>query len=356
MELNWRLNGIGVSVVGCDEHYFLYAYSDYMKVCLTEILSKKNVSYLDYETLGNTKRYFLKMLTIKLLVSNVLKCNTLTKFFSSIIINMIPFNIKKDTSKNIHIFYEGNPLSNNLFFIKYIKQLQPNGKIVFIYTNSMKHTKTSRLKNILFGDYCRRLSLQKRSNLYDLILTYDEKDSINCDIGYHELVNSRIDYVLSNNIDSDVYFCGLDKGRGNEIGEIYKFLSLNGFKCNFNIAKPDKNTIKIDGIKYRKKMLSYVDTLVDMNKSKCILEITFSATTGATLRVSEAILYDKKLLTSNQAMLCNELYNKDQMLIFKNVEDIDLDFLRKDMNEGVCFGSNIISPNNLLEYIHSNVT
>lgn len=88
-------------------------------------------------------------------------------------------------------------------------------------------------------------------------------------------------------------------------------------------------------------------------KSKCILEIVPEGITGSTLRVSESIIYRKKLLTNNKSLLNNKFYNPSHMFVFDNIDDKILEFMKKEVKSSEFADLNSISPLRLLEFLES---
>ena len=64
--------------------------------------------------------------------------------------------------------------------------------------------------------------------------------------------------------------------------------------------------------------------------SKCVLEFMQEGQNGATLRYFEAVCYNKKLLTDNPNITEFPYYDSRWMRVFKNVEDIDVNWLKEN--------------------------
>ena len=149
---------------------------------------------------------------------------------------------------------------------------------------------------------------------------------------------------------------GLAKDRINEIFDAYEYLSRNGLKCDFHIVGAKESERKYeDKIDYCNPM-SYYQYLNVLNKSKCILEILQKGGTGNTIRVDEAIAYNKFLITNNVRIKNNPFYCEKYMKSYKNICEVDLSFLFS--NDKVLYPDEIkknLSPNQLLNFIEEKV-
>ena len=124
-----------------------------------------------------------------------------------------------------------------------------------------------------------------------------------------------------------LYFCGRNKHRDELLLAIHKRVADAGMRCRMQIAM-DGN---LDGIHpdiTQIRWLPYEDTVRDLQKSNCILEVLASHNNESTLRYKEAVIYNKKLLTNNPNIANLPYYDPRWMRTFETAEDIDLDWLR----------------------------
>ena len=68
----------------------------------------------------------------------------------------------------------------------------------------------------------------------------------------------------------------------------------------------------------------------DLLQTNCVLEILAVLNPSATLRYKEAVIYNKKLLTTNPEITQLPYYDSRWMRYFEKAEDIDLDWLRTE--------------------------
>lgn len=76
-------------------------------------------------------------------------------------------------------------------------------------------------------------------------------------------------------------------------------------------------------------MLSYEETLQEVQYANCILEIVQEGQYGISWRTVEAFTYNKKLLTNNEGIKNNPFYNSEYIHVFNKVDDIDFDWVKE---------------------------
>ena len=70
---------------------------------------------------------------------------------------------------------------------------------------------------------------------------------------------------------------------------------------------------------------------------------------GYTLRTCEAVAYNKKIITNNKILKDSEFYDENMMLIFQNIEDIDINFIKVQKKDYI--DKKLFSPFKLLEKV-----
>jgi hypothetical protein len=90
----------------------------------------------------------------------------------------------------------------------------------------------------------------------------------------------------------------------------------------FEQERPQKN------IHYLDELIPYEETLDIIKRSKCLLELKINEINTCSVRVQEAVIYNKKLLTDNKNVYKMPCCKGDNNIsYFDNTEDIDWDFL-----------------------------
>ena len=164
--------------------------------------------------------------------------------------------------------------------------------------------------------------------LADLICSYDRGDASHYNLFFHNVPMSDLT-VLTENITPavDVCFVGKGKKRLQKVLELCHVLTARGLKCAAWITDvPEEEQLKDPSIHYCSWM-SYADYLKKEASSRIILEIVQDGSSGNTLRVNEAIMMGRKLLSDNPALLSNPAYDSRNMLVFNKPEDISDEFL-----------------------------
>lgn len=165
---------------------------------------------------------------------------------------------------------------------------------------------------------------------FDLVLSFDKKD---CEdyrqhhLLYYPTMYSRQEIPETPALpESDVFFCGKAKDRYNCITAIYKRLSAGGLRCDFNIARLNRSAVPVEGIRNIDKM-EYGEYLRHVGKAKCLLDVLQGSSVGFTLRVWEALVYGKKLITTNREILNAPFYDARQFQYIVSPENIDVNFV-----------------------------
>lgn len=186
---------------------------------------------------------------------------------------------------------------------------------------------------------------------FDSIYTFDQNDSKKFQFIYYPTMYSKINYELSDNKKSDAFFVGVAKKRLPLLKSIFRKLNESGVNCRFYISKVRKSQTANDGIIYNN-WLSYEDVLQYVIGSNCIIEVLDQNQVGGTLRMFEAICYNKKILTNNQLIKESKYYNPNFMQIFESVDDINPNFITSDIKVDYKY-DNTFSPINFIKELES---
>ena len=205
--------------------------------------------------------------------------------------------------------------------IKYLKKKYKNSKFILFLSDLVIH----RRLNTDFNEV---------KELFDKVISFDYEDCKNYSLFNYPLVYSAPKELKSIEEDIDVYFCGKAKDRLNIIMDTFYKLKENGINCLFMISGvPLKERVEQEGLVYLDKFMSYEQNLEYIKRSKCLLEIMQEGGTGYTLRTCEVVAYNKKMITNNIILKDAEFYDENMISIFNNIEDIDIDFIKKEKGE-----------------------
>lgn len=101
--------------------------------------------------------------------------------------------------------------------------------------------------------------------------------------------------------------------------------------CTFYLNGVDPADATREGIVYNHP-LTYAEVVELVQQHDVIVEIMNGNQAGNTLRLKEAVCYNKCLLTNNPFVQESPYYDPDFMQIFKNVDDIDLSKFEYEVN------------------------
>ena len=235
-------------------------------------------------------------------------------------------------------------------YINYIRRRQKCKTVMLLYNKiGLLYGKNG--NEVLDNLYDKELYLP-----FDKIYTYDLDESEKFNIEYFEAYSKIPDIQKDSEKESDCFYFGAVtrawKGTRIEIIEdLYTTLTQKGVKCDFHVVNKVKDLkvmseIQADGEK------SYLEILRMNMETNCIVDIVSDGKYGMTLRVLEAIVYNKKLLTNNPNVKRHPFYNAKYMQVFSNVQDIDISFLMR--REKVDYGyKNEFSPITLAQKLNS---
>jgi hypothetical protein len=224
-------------------------------------------------------------------------------------------------------------------FLQYLRTEYKDCRIVLYYSDLMKKYPFDH------GKY---------RNYFDVIFSFDRENSFNNNFIYYgeqffSLLNVKNDKSIPQ---SDVVFIGKAKNRFNTIISIFELLEKNNFSCDFHIVGVRQSEQKhSDKIKYYPRDIHYYKVLQHVISSKCILEILQDGGSSHTARVSEAISYGKRILSNCQDLRTKPYYNPEYISLFSGLEDIDIDFLKKNTGQIDYKYQQNLSPLRLIERI-----
>lgn len=177
------------------------------------------------------------------------------------------------------------------------------------------------------------INAKRKEGLIDRIYSFDPSDCLKCGFSYLAQCYTPIKLPLINKIRYDIYFGGRNKGRLPIITSFLQLASINHVQCFFRmpeLSQTDKNALLEHSPSFfEERMLSYEETLQEVQYANCILEIVQEGQYGISWRTVEAFTYNKKLLTNNEGIKNNPFYNSEYIHVFNKVDDIDFDWVKE---------------------------
>lgn len=293
-------------VFGTEDQYYTYGYSDLNNNRDDTIYIEKPAYYSSLGTIIDLLR--------RVHLSE--KINKITNLPCKEIWNSLLFQYKFNNEKPIcFVFFSSSKFSDSIpfGFVEHLKKNFPGSKYVVFYQDLVR--------------FKRKVSLNMYREKMDLLISFDYKDAKDNGMLYHPLVYSDIAESVGKSMDSDIYFCGAAKNRLKEVLEVFYYLRELGLKCDFHIIvdNPEKYSNE-DGLEYST-LFPYYENLEHAKSSKVLLEIMQKGGTGLTIRTCEAIALNKKLITNNPFITHAAFYNTNDFSYFKNIGQIDKDFI-----------------------------
>lgn len=255
--------------------------------------------------------------------------------FHSIFSRYFPEFIKKifyshlaglNSPKNsIYVISRGDRLFWEKGFLKYVKKKRPDIILCAWILD-------------LLSLHPVEYQLDLLNNYYDYTITYDSGEAAKYGFYYIETPYTGIEKDTSNNsILYDVVFVGkskisLDETRYNTIISVFKYLKANGLKPRFYITDvPEEFQISDSDIVYNHP-LTYCEIIQLDLQSRCILDVPQKDEVGTTLRIFEAIKYDRKFIFCNPNLKNHKYYDERYMKFFNKVEEIDISFICENIS------------------------
>lgn len=231
-------------------------------------------------------------------------------------------------------------------FLPYLRRRYPKAQIIYFLQDLVSRIKDLYTQDGIDIDYVKRYT--------DLIVTYDLNDASRYNLSYSPTVFSPISITGCSDVPhSDLYFLGRDKGRLELLLGIHNIATRLGLTTAFFILQvPKEKQVHLPGIYYIDKPMSYEMNLKYVSKTRCIVELLQPEALGATFRLWEAIVLNKKLLTNNHSIASEPCYDSKYISTFNDDNDIDWGFVR-DKSEAYAvnpFRSKIM-PDTLIQFI-----
>lgn len=260
-----------------------------------------------------------------------------------------PLYIKlKRITKPLCFIFFGNWVEYevSLCFMEYLRKLFPHSRYVWFMQDIVEtHPRIKACFTALYKKF-------------DIILSYDFQDCKRYGLIYYPTGFSSILIDEKGLPTSDIYFIGKAKNRLKEIIKSFESFRNMGLKTDFNlVGVPEHQQVYPEEIHYIKGM-SYLENLKHLKGSRCVLEIMQEGGSGFTLRINEALYFNKKIISNNKWLKNAPFYDKDNIIILNDELEMEDSFLEKIKNSKPIDYKykEKLSPLRLLEFIDSKLT
>lgn len=175
----------------------------------------------------------------------------------------------------------------------------------------------------------------------DLVYAINKEDCGRFGYRYYPLVFSKTDEdtgmgaVTQKGEETDIYYLGSGGDRTEVLKEIYNKCHGEGVKTDFYVHNNGTRQ-ESDGIVFQDVPVPYWENIRRITRTNCILELMHREFDNPTQRYSEAVAYNKKILTNNKKITAFDFYDPRYMQVFQSPEEIDMAFIknREEVNYG----------------------
>ncbi len=251
------------------------------------------------------------------------------------------FGIDTDSKNNyVLIVYDWSRISRDFGFFNYLRRSIKNIKIVYLFTNIVSMSGAS------FYGITERLK-----DHFDIVFAFDRQDSERYGFEYFPLIYTGVRPEKKENINNDLFYVGQAKDRYEQLISIYEHAKAEGLSCDFNIVgvPPDKQKYS-DEIHYNR-MLPYLEVVRRIKSSRCIVDAIQHNSSGMTIKVCEAVLYNKKLITTNRTIINEHFYSENRIKLEGDDSCSLKQFLYGEASEYGAEDQYVFSPKRLYEEI-----
>lgn len=178
----------------------------------------------------------------------------------------------------------------------FIKKTNPEARIIYWYWNPL--IRTIKIDNKLLEGV--------------EIWSFDPRDCENYNLKFNTTFYFKNIVLPVMDIQYDVIFVGMDKGRKVLLDEIHERLVGMELITIFRV---------IDSIKNQIPYASYLKLLAG---SRVILDIIPKGQSGLTIRTMESIFFGKKLITTDETIVYQKFYNKQNIFVLGKDDEFQL--------------------------------
>ena len=192
---------------------------------------------------------------------------------------------------------------------EYIEKKSPNTRLIVFYGNPW------------FNNYYLSDEVRKKCEIW----SFDIEDCKKHDLKYnHQFFfrNAEKETLYKPELASDVFFVGKDKNRLSLLMKLDEMMKNEGLTPCIHVIG-ERRDVMGNRVKYNMREKAFLKTkeipyeiVLQYNKaSKCLLEIMQAGQVGLTLRMVEAMFFNKKIITNNISVKQFDFYSPDNIYI-----------------------------------------
>ena len=193
-------------------------------------------------------------------------------------------------------------LSYDIKLLRNIAVKAPNAKKYVYSWNIVKN-----------DELYKRLRNEVEKNRFE-IFCYDHHNCKKYNMKFNTIMYDRFLRIPKSDISCDSIFLGYMKDRKENMLSLYNIMITLGIKPRFIVVCEPKDN-RLPCFEYSEQYIDYYDYLEMIAASRSLLDITQNGQDGYSMRVMEAIYFDKKLITTNSYIRNAEFYDPNNILI-----------------------------------------
>lgn len=153
---------------------------------------------------------------------------------------------------------------------------------------------------------------------------YDKGTCSRYGLKFNTIMYDKQLHLPDNKIECDMFFLGFLKDRKEKMVTLYEAMTKGGLNSRFVIVGKRDDNLPFD---FRENYVNYYDYLSMLSRSRAILDISQRGQDGYSMRVMEAIFFDKKLITTNEYVRNSDFFDKNNIYVI-DLEKIDTDEIK----------------------------
>lgn len=218
------------------------------------------------------------------------------------------------------LIYDHNPFGGDNDFLSYIRNCYPKVRLAYIFTNVVKFSAAYEMRY-----------LDKLNQMYEVVFAFDPMDARNFNFSYSPLIYDADDSINASEEISGVFYVGQAKDRFKLLIDIFERLKMLNIRRDFHIVNvSDAGKVHSDEIKYNK-YITYDDAVKKIKSHSCLVDVIQGNSEGLTIKVCEAVCYNKKLITTNKHVVDYPFYDSRFILVIDKPEDISKEFFENNI-------------------------
>ncbi len=202
--------------------------------------------------------------------------------------------------------------------LRKIKDKFPNTKFVLYFLDSV------------FQPTAKRAFELSKSGIFDLVYTYSKQDAERYSMIYYPTPYSKLNSPREAS-NKGVYFCGGDKGRVEELKKFARKCREENVTYKFTVLGDENKSNDYFHVNSTMTAQPYSRVLNDSLNYNCILDLVQESRKGVhpgySLRVYEALVYNRVLVTNNPRITEFKYYNPNTMHYIKSADDFNRSWL-----------------------------